>query len=443
LQKKSITADLPPGTRSMTAKWITGAFTWLLACGTANAQTGSDTPASAPNSIKLSHVIVALPAGTPWLSVRTDILCTLTPVDKTWDGGRAEQDIAPYAASFKSELESAGYKVVTLGEDNLFEEDAGAADYEAAAVITDERINTCHRKYPSMIPLSDILSGGDHSRNEVKGDGSITIDWQLYSRLKRQVVARLTTKGQTKLDHAVPGGAQRLITEAFADNVRALAANPDFQATMRSPRPFTAGFQVPGQQSRIALAGSLKAGPRKIADAVGSVVTVMNDLGSGSGILVSDDGYVLTNAHVVGDDPNARLRWSDGIVTLAKVERVSKNRDVALIKTNPRDRVPLALKRGLVSPGQRVYAIGSPNGEHFQGTVSSGVVSADRVIDGLRYIQSDTTISPGSSGGPLLDESGSVIGITVLHFFNGGQPAGLNMFIPIGDAMDFLSLEQK
>jgi S1-C subfamily serine protease len=65
------------------------------------------------------------------------------------------------------------------------------------------------------------------------------------------------------------------------------------------------------------------------------------------------------------------------------------------------------------------------------------------VIDGLRYIQSDVSISPGSSGGALLDENGSVIGITVATYKNEGERAGLNMFIPIGDAMDFLALEQQ
>ena len=80
----------------------------------------------------------------------------------------------------------------------------------------------------------------------------------------------------------------------------------------------------------------------------------------------------------------------------------------------------------------------APAGQDFQGTVSSGIVSANRVIDGLRYIQSDVSVSPGSSGGALLDETGSVIGITVSGVQVGG-PAGLNLFIPIGDAMDFLS----
>jgi serine protease Do len=234
----------------------------------------------------------------------------------------------------------------------------------------------------------------------------------------------------------------RLITDSFADNARELAANADFHAALSAPKAFSAGFQVRGQQSKIALSGSLTAGPRKIADAAGNVVTILTGTGSGSGMLLSSDGYVLTDAHVVGDDKNVRVRWSDGLETLATVERVSKNRDVAIIKTNARDRTPLAIKRGAVTPGQRVYAIGSPMGKDFQGTVGSGVISADRVINGLRYIQSDTMVSHGSSGGPLLDESGAVIGITDLGIQNDG-PAGLNLFTPIGDAMDFLSLEQK
>lgn len=151
----------------------------------------------------------------------------------------------------------------------------------------------------------------------------------------------------------------------------------------------------------------------------------------------SNDGYMVTNAHVVGDEKQVRVRWSDGIETTAEVVRVAKERDVALIKTNPRDRDPLPIKRGAVTPGARVYAIGSPLGKGYQGTVSSGIISATRV--GLRYIQSDVSVTHGSSGGALLDENGAMIGITV----SGDERAsGLNFFIPIGDVMDFLALEQ-
>ena len=410
------------------------ALAWGLGCGAASAQTSQGSAAETPapvaqSSLKLRTVIAALPAGTPWLSLRAGNFCISDPYIETWKAGRVPQPVSFYMPAFKTELEKAGYKVVTPGEDNLFDPETASADYEAAAVITDEHIDGCMSK-------GGLLAKGN------PGDSSMKIDWQIYSPIKKQVVAHVSTTGAAHLDQSTSGGQQRLLADSFAQNVAALALNADFRAAMTAPKAFTAGFQMPGVQSKILLSGSLKAGSRKIADAVGSIMTIMNSGGSGSGILVSDDGYALTNAHVVGGDKNVRVRWSDGLEGLAQVIRVSKNRDVALIKTNPRDRTPLTLKRGATTPGQRVYAIGSPNGKEFQGTVSSGVISADRLIDGLRYIQSDVSISPGSSGGALLDENGEVIGVTVATYLNGGERAGLNMFIPIGDAMDFLALEQ-
>jgi len=393
---------------------------------------GQDASASAQNSIKLVNVIMALPAGAPWLTYNTEYILCGRSVVKTWDGSRAPQEPAPYAAALKTELERAGFKVATP-EENLFDPEAGSADLQVAAVITDEHLDVC------------VADGGLFtSKGEIKGSGTMKVDWQVYSPIKKQIVARVSTNGSAKVDDYVTGGYERLITESFAANAAELAKAADFRTAMNAPKALTKGFVIPGQQSRIALAGSLKATGRPIADAVGSVVTILVSDGSGSGVLVSDDGYLLTNAHVVGDDKTVRVRWSDNIETLGQVVRVAKDRDVAIIKTNARERAPLAIKRGTVTPGQKVYAIGSPTGEKFQGTVTSGVVStATRILNGLRYIQSDTTVSFGSSGGALLDESGSLIGLTDLGVQNAGQPAGLNLFIPIGDAMDFLSLDQQ
>jgi S1-C subfamily serine protease len=271
----------------------------------------------------------------------------------------------------------------------------------------------------------------------------MTIAWQVYSPLKKQVVARITTTGMAKLEKSVPNAGTQLGIDAFAANVHQMAASPEFRAAMNAAKPAPNELLAPAKNDPIALSGSLKGPKRSVADAEGSVVTILTGSGSGSGALVSDDGYILTDAHVVGDEKEVRTRWSDGIETVAQVIRVAKDRDIAIIKTNPRDRSPLPIKRGAVTPGQRVFAIGSPNGKAFQGTVSSGVISADRTIRGLRFIQSDVSISPGSSGGPLLDENGSVIGFTDLFILNEDRPAGLNFFIPVGDAMDFLNLEQK
>jgi serine protease Do len=401
----------------------------LLACPIALAQTA---PVPAQTSVKLSQVLIDLPVGTPWLSVYVDSLCIQGHRSETWSHGRERQAISPYAVPFKTELERAGYKVVTPGEDNLFDPESASADYEVAAVITDEHIDGC------------VNDGGYFTqRGTVRGESTMKVNWQLYSPLRKQVVARASTSGTAKLERSVSGGLAVLITLAFADNVHSLATNSDFRAALSASKVLPAtGILLPGQQSKIALAGSLKSQKVPVADAVGSVVTLMTGLGTGSGVLVSDDGYMLTNAHVVGDDKEIRVRWSDGIETIAQIVRVAKDRDIALVKTNPRDRPPLAIKRGAVTPGQRVYAIGSPKGQTYQGSVSSGIVSATRIMEGLRYIQSDVAISHGSSGGALLNENGAVIGIAVSGF-EASDATGLNFFIPIGDAMDFLNLEQK
>src|ERR1700760_1125990 len=189
----------------------------VLSCSTALAQPAPDsagvpdTSASAKNSIKLIRVIAALPAGAPWLKLSTpslrggllsSVLCLHDGVTKTWDGGRRDQDLPFYAAAFKSERDRGGYKVVTPGEDNLFGQQSGATDLQAAAVITDMQIEGC---------LSDT--------DEIRGNGAMKVDWQIYSPILKQVVARASTSANAKLEHSEAGGLQRLVSEIFAANV--------------------------------------------------------------------------------------------------------------------------------------------------------------------------------------------------------------------------------
>ena len=245
---------------------MTVALAWFLAGGIAAAQ-GPALPDAAPdaapqNSIKLTRVLADMPAGTPWMTIKSSKAFCLGGTSRTWVGGRQAQEVSPFAPPFKTTLEGAGYKVVTPGEENLFDQESGAADYEAAAVITDEHIDAC------VMVLSGLL-GSMMEKGEVRGSGSMTVDWQIYSRLKKRVVAHVSTSGTSKLEHAVVGGAQQLAQMAFSENVRALAQNADFRAAMSAPKATMAGIQMPGQHSPIALTGSLKAGPHKIADATG------------------------------------------------------------------------------------------------------------------------------------------------------------------------------
>ena len=407
------------------------ALAYFSAAAPAPAQIFPDSSSPPKSSAKLTTVMLALPTGTPYLRVTAAVYCLRPILTRTATGSQEKEELSPYATAFNTELGSAGFQGVAADQ-NLFGQEDGASDYQVAAIITDMHVQAC-------VYLQNFLN---FVAGDTRGDGSMTINWQVYSPLKKEVVARVTTSGTAKLDKSVPGGYQRLVTEAFASNARQLVASAEFRTAMNATKPSAHDLLQPAKNDTISLSGSLKAPKRPVADAESSVVTILTGSGSGSGALVSDDGYILTDAHVVGDEKEVRVRWSDGIETVAQVIRAAKDRDIALIKTNPRDRSPLPVKRGVVTPGQRVFAIGSPKGKAFQGTVSSGVISADRTIRGLRFIQSDVSISPGSSGGPLLDENGSVIGFTDLFFLNEDRPAGLNFFIPVGDAMDFLNLEQ-
>ena len=92
--------------------------------------------------------------------------------------------------------------------------------------------------------------------------------------------------------------------------------------------------------------------------------------------------------------------------------------------------------------GDTVLAIGAPLDETLQGTVTRGIVSANRIVNGYAFIQSDVSINHGNSGGPLLDDKGYVIGLTDLSIQPGENvQIGLNFFTPIKDALDFLSVD--
>jgi S1-C subfamily serine protease len=198
------------------------------------------------------------------------------------------------------------------------------------------------------------------------------------------------------------------------------------------------GPSVGGPQAPITLTGEATQ-PTPIADAVGSVVTVFAGEGFGSGVLVSSDGYLLTNHHVVGEAKTVKVRWSDGLDATGEVIRSDKRRDVALVKTAPRGRIALAINRALLAPGVTVFAVGTPLDPKLQSTITKGVVSANRIVDGFSFIQGDVPVTHGNSGGPLLDERGQVVGLTD---WGVAPQAGstLNFFIPIGDALDFLAL---
>ncbi|MGH8322763.1 MAG: trypsin-like peptidase domain-containing protein, partial [Steroidobacteraceae bacterium] len=156
--------------------------------------------------------------------------------------------------------------------------------------------------------------------------------------------------------------------------------------------------------------------------------------GAGSGFIVSSDGYILTNTHVVGNADEVTVRLTDRREFPAKVIGADERTDVAVIKINA-TKLPI-VRLGdptKIKPGQWVLAIGSPFG--FENSATAGIISAtSRSLPSDNYvpfIQTDVAVNPGNSGGPLFNLSGEVIGINSQIFSRTGGYMGVSFAIPI------------
>ena len=208
-----------------------------------------------------------------------------------------------------------------------------------------------------------------------------------------------------------------------------LASTPGAPKAVATPRPTpspTTSLTVPDIYQRVAP----------------SVVTVRAGRELGTGVIVADNGTIVTADHVVAAGGSVTVTFADGTVTNASVASADKKMDIAeLIPARlPQVVVPATLG-GTAGIGSAVVAIGNPLG--LTDSVSSGIVSGlDRTADtdtGKRsgLIQFDAAVNPGSSGGPLLDSRGMVVGIVVALADPDGQDsfAGIGFAVPIGAAL--------
>ncbi|MDP2044051.1 MAG: trypsin-like peptidase domain-containing protein [Candidatus Omnitrophota bacterium] len=172
--------------------------------------------------------------------------------------------------------------------------------------------------------------------------------------------------------------------------------------------------------------------------AIVMITTVSNSGGAlGSGFLISSDGTIVTNYHVIKGAEGLGVKFAQEkeLITNVSIVKTDAVRDIALIKVNtPVNATPLSLGDSeQIAVGERVIAIGNPQG--LQNTVSDGLVSAVRDSGGMKQIQISVPISHGSSGGALINMRGQVIGITSSSY---DQAQNLNFAIPINYVKEYL-----
>ena len=187
---------------------------------------------------------------------------------------------------------------------------------------------------------------------------------------------------------------------------------------------------------------------RAFDKAKASVIEIVQDKSlsssiSGCGVIISSEGYAVTNGHVVGSGKDISVNLYDGTSVNATLIGVDSLTDIAVIKLEKINRkyVPLEMYSGQLNIGQKAIAIGSPYG--YSWSMSVGVVSGlsrlvytSSMLPLTNMIQTDAAINPGNSGGPLLNSRGEMIGLNTAIYSTSGENQGLSFALPLETVLD-------
>jgi S1-C subfamily serine protease len=385
-------------------------------------------------TVQLDRVVVTIPRGTEiGAGYSLPLICPgRGPI--YWNTGRITDRSVAMRDIFFSALTSANLRVVGDPE-KMFEERRERPEFLVGAQVTKIAMNVCNRDRL----IWDMRDGLKF------GEASIDVTWQVFSNLEQRVVRTFKTQGYAKVDEAVPDGDVLMLENAFSAAANNLAATPDFVDLLRRDRPTSRFEPAPVSDAPLRLAGLPLLG-----DAIGRSMPRIRDAtatlldgpdGHGSGFFVSEQGYLLTNYHVVGEGETVPVRLSNGTTITGHVLRRNRPRDIALVKVDAVGTRALPIRTKPVTTGEEVYALGTPLDRGLSNSLTRGIVNAVRqsAENGLVLIQSDALIEPGNSGGPLLDASGNVVGVSVSTL--AAAPGKINFFIPIQDALEKLRLE--
>lgn len=281
------------------------------------------------------------------------------------------------------------------------------------------------------------------------GTATVRAKWEIYSNAERRVIYSKSFEGNGNLQHQVTRGQGMilLLLSALKDSAYRLAADEEFyNAVVAEPDRKRQTVQALDKEViAVHKAQLLRGTLTNNIDRV-RAASVLVEVGEshGSGFFISENGWLLTNEHVVGDNKFVRIQLVTGRTVVGEVVRLHKARDVALVKVEGQGYQFLPIRDEAVKVSEEVYAVGAPKDKRLATTVTKGIVSAYRpaFIRDLDIIQADVDIHGGNSGGPLVDASGNVVGISTFGLYMQQQKisSGLNGFVPILDALDKLRI---
>jgi S1-C subfamily serine protease len=390
--------------------------------------------------IYFEKIVLRIPAGAQIATLYED-RSSRQIGQETWDGRLMET--REYNIAITDRLAAFGYDAVDPTE-ALFRDGMVTTRFRLVAVLTDIQIRSFVRRHHPFNRAGNVdrdrgtpLSGRafDTRYLGVKQEVALELVFKLYDAAVKRVIYDRRFRG-----YAVEEGSTGAVAvdDAVQNAVDYLLSDPDFVWTVTDSPETSSGAFPP-----LSVAGCRRGDRASLAGVLDAVVVVRTGRSVGSGVVVSEDGYVLTAAHVAPEGTQPIVQLSSGVVLEARVDRSDWAGDVALLKIPGRSHACLAVTESPLPPvGGEVYAIGAPGGERLPQSVTRGIVSAHRDIRGRRLIQTDASINPGNSGGPLVDAGGRVLGIVMSKTFDHGME-GVAFGLPIGEARERLSIEWR
>jgi S1-C subfamily serine protease len=293
---------------------------------------------------------------------------------------------------------------------------------------------------------ADFALGGTMRELDCKKEGArhdccrVGVDWELLDIVRQEVVYKHRSRyGECHLSTVdADSGGRRLAIGAL----RALLHRPRFVSELKERKALQ-------DDKPYAPANIARCKPRKIAmtkssdPAIDATVIVESGKGHGSGFILSSSGFIMTAAHVLHTN-EVTVKTRDGVSYRAKPIRISRKFDVALLKADLlkplADTQCLTLNPEPQRAGVEIYAIGAPASQELGFSLTRGIVSGLRERHGVHHLQTDAPVSPGNSGGPLVDANGRALAVVVSKLA-GAATEGIAFGLPIDVATRALGLK--
>lgn len=341
-------------------------------------------------------------------------------------GGLSEQLEEATRHLLEDELGEAGYNVLLSERDSVFDEplaeDLEPGRFLVGGTITQTNLNSYSSWFEDVTKVEQ------------------TIRWEVLDRDLGKVVFRQETQGQAKAEGVNNPAANY---EAIRASFQAFLNEPKFQRLIKEPIAAKATVSSGPEAYQVA---AISSSPQPltteqlVGQTVPSIVQIRTPAGRGTGFLLSSPGLILTNQHVVGSALSVKVDLYDGSTHTGRVLRRDANLDAALLKLDgdvPEVAGLPLCHTNAIRVGEPVVAIGNPLS--LSNTVTQGIVSGFRRSRSRQMIQTDTAVNPGNSGGPLLNQHGTVIGIVTQKITTEGVE-GLGFALPISEVLQKLKV---